>query len=129
MEKYKVVSEEGVVLEGSDETVHPMGEVLELDPENQQVKDLLENGTLEVVAEEETVETDEEKAARVQADEEKAVADKAAADEAEATAAAEQEAANAEEAARAEADASEASAAATPPGDASPPAPERHPTA
>lgn len=126
MEKYKVVSETGVMLEGAD-TVYTLGEVLELDPENEQVVHLVATGSLEL-APAEDVDTAPSNTAPVETDEDAEEA-KAAADEAEATAAAEQETADAEEAARAEADASEASAAATPPGDATPPAPERHPTA
>jgi hypothetical protein len=45
-EKYVVLSETGILLEGNDETVHAKGTVLDLNPENEQVKALLENESI-----------------------------------------------------------------------------------
>lgn len=99
MAQYEVVSEQGVVLEGTDDTIHPMGAILELEPEAEQVKALLENDTIKLVSEQ-PIETE--------------AADKVAAE------------AEAEEAAAAEKPHAESSAVAPSSG---PSAPARHPLA
>lgn len=49
MQNYKIVSDTGVMLEGSDEAVQP-GTVIELDPAAEQTIALLDSGAIEVVA-------------------------------------------------------------------------------
>lgn len=56
MENFKVVSETGIMLEGSD-TVYPTDDVLELDPETDQVKALIESGAIVAVTEDASVVT------------------------------------------------------------------------
>lgn len=58
--KYKVLSETGIVLDGSEEVI-TTGSVIALDPEAEQTKALLENGSIEVVAEEEEEKKNDDK--------------------------------------------------------------------
>ena len=132
MEKYKVVLDEGVLLEAAGDTVHPKDTVLELDPETEETKVLLEKKAIELLPTDEQgggEKTPEEVQAEADAAAAKAEEDAKAAAEKEAADAEAAEVAEAEAAAHAEADASEASAAATAPGESTPPAPERHPLA
>lgn len=50
MANYKVLSEQGVILEGADNTIHAKGEVIDLDPAADQTKALLENSAIEAEA-------------------------------------------------------------------------------
>lgn len=49
MAKFEVLSENGFIVEGSDDTVHPQGAIVELDPASEQAIACVANGTLKAV--------------------------------------------------------------------------------